>query len=86
VSSRDDLDRLVSSFGAGRQPVRWILGDLLVDDPDFEDSVHDAPNLRDSSPPVLFLVVQGIKPLLDFMRLDVLGDPVAPLRNQYVAT
>jgi hypothetical protein len=56
-----------------------------VDDPDLKDSVHDAPNLRDSSPPIPFLVVQGIEPLLDFKRLDVLCDLVAPLGNQEVA-
>jgi hypothetical protein len=56
-----------------------------VDDPDLKDSVHDAPNLRDSSPPVPFLVVQGIEPLLDFKRLDVLCDLVTPLGNQEVA-
>ena len=83
--SRGDLDRLVRGLDAGPQALHRILRDLLVDDPDLENSVHDAPNLRDCGPRVLFLVVQGIKPLLDFKRLYVLRDLVAPLGNQEVA-
>jgi hypothetical protein len=83
--SRGDLDRLVRSLGAGRQPFHWILGYLLVDDPDFKDSVHDAPNLGHRSPRVLILVVQPVEPLLDFKRFDVLGNLIAPFRDKDVA-
>jgi hypothetical protein len=57
----------------------------LMDDPDLEDSVHDAPNLRDRSPRVVILVVQPVEPLLDFKRFDVLGNLTAPFRDKNVA-
>ena len=63
--SRGDLDRLVRSLCAGLQTLHWILGDLPMDDPDLEHSVHDPPNLRHRSPRIPFLVVQPIEPIYD---------------------
>jgi hypothetical protein len=83
--SRGDLNRLVRSLGAGRQPLYRVLRDFLVNDPDLENSIHDAPNLRDCRPPVIFLVVQPIEPLLNFERLDVLRNLTDPLRDKDVA-